>query len=129
MFVDQVPRTSESTTNQYILDKLRSSQISPDLDILLTIAELANNAVIKSENNGQPNQEIGDPIDIALIKAIQYLEEQKIRPLVNDERFSELPFDSTRKRMSSVVKKDSQTYVLYTKGAPEFLIELCDQFI
>lgn len=43
-----------------------------------------------------------------------------------DERLDELPFDGTRKRMSVLVKERGHT-IVYTKGAPDKLLQCCSR--
>ena len=40
-------------------------------------------------------------------------------------KVSEIPFDSTRKRMSVLMKTDTGGYELYAKGAPDILLSRC----
>jgi magnesium-transporting ATPase (P-type) len=43
---------------------------------------------------------------------------------------AEVPFDSTRKRMSTVhMDVDGKGYVVFVKGAPDFLLELCTRVL
>ncbi|QOR67181.1 calcium-translocating P-type ATPase, PMCA-type [Cytobacillus suaedae] len=68
-------------------------------------------------------KEIGDPTEIALVN---FGEDYQYDELVIREeypRISELPFDSDRKLMSTVVKdKDSDTHYMITKGAVDVLL-------
>ena len=66
----------------------------------------------------------GDPTEVALLEFAQkhHCDTEKIKhtaPILHEQ-----PFDSIRKRMTVVVKKENQ-YVCYTKGAVEELLELC----
>ncbi len=61
-----------------------------------------------------------DPTEKALLALADALQkEDRISPICK-----ELPFDSTRKRMSVLVKEDGTTRQ-YTKGAPDYLLPLC----
>ncbi len=63
---------------------------------------------------------LGDPMEIALV---QLAEAAPRRPEAGP-RLGELPFDTTRKRMSThYITADGP--VLYTKGAPEMVLPLC----
>lgn len=97
---------------------------SPDLSLLgmMTVAELVNTAS-PSADNGDGGEEVGDPLDIALMRFVLDLSETKVRPLIGCERFSELPFDSDRKMMSTVhISPEDGSYRLFTKGAPDVLM-------
>ncbi|WP_234119924.1 calcium-translocating P-type ATPase, PMCA-type [Clostridium hydrogenum] len=66
----------------------------------------------------------GDPTETALIRAF-FNDSSALKSfLSNENRISEIPFDSTRKMMS-VVSKSSRGIYCYVKGAPERIIERC----
>ena len=75
---------------------------------LLYACSLCNNATL----------EIGDPTEIALKQFAH-----KNNSLVDYERVLELPFDSDRKRMTTINKIDD--YVIYTKGAIDSILPIC----
>jgi sodium/potassium-transporting ATPase subunit alpha len=87
-------------------------------DTLMTIASLCNNATY---TDGKYK---GDPTEVAILKAAR-----EARGDINAERIFEIPFDSERKRMSTVCKTGirGQGLVLYTKGALEMVLPLCDR--
>lgn len=94
----------------------------PGLITSLDCAVLCNGASLV-ENNNQC-EITGDPTEGALIvvaaKAGKYKKElEKVYQFID-----EIPFDSERKRMTVIVKKD-QDYVAFVKGAPDVLINLC----
>ncbi|MFW9780104.1 MAG: calcium-translocating P-type ATPase, PMCA-type [Candidatus Heimdallarchaeota archaeon] len=70
------------------------------------------------------NTDIGDPTELALLKLGASYE---VYPQF--ERLYEIPFDSTSKRMSVVVKNDNNEFLVFTKGAPEILINLCEYYL
>lgn len=43
-------------------------------------------------------------------------------------RCSEIPFDSTRKLMTTVHDFDESSYLVITKGAPDILIKICSKY-
>ncbi|MCX7951976.1 MAG: calcium-translocating P-type ATPase, SERCA-type [Clostridiales bacterium] len=90
---------------------------------LFEAAILCNNSFYKKEKNRINFS--GDPTEISLIvmaeKAKYNTEEIRNRY----KRIKELPFDSDRKMMSVIVNKGSEK-IMYTKGAIESLINLCD---
>ena len=79
---------------------------------LLYACSLCNNATL----------DIGDPTEIALKEFAN-----KNKSLVNYKRLLELPFDSVRKRMTTVNKIDG--YVSYTKGAVDSVLPLCNKIL
>ena len=82
-------------------------------DMTCTIGQLCNNAKISKDNR------LGDPTDISILDySLKNYSE------VVNERLYEIPLDSSRKRMTTVNRIDSEEYIL-VKGAPEILLEKC----
>lgn len=79
---------------------------------LLYACSLCNNATL----------EIGDPTEIALLEFAK-----KNNRLVKYKRVSEIPFDSIRKRMTTVNK--IKNYIVYTKGAVDTVLPLCNKIL
>ncbi|MEN3202928.1 MAG: calcium-translocating P-type ATPase, SERCA-type [Atribacterota bacterium] len=91
-----------------------------NLERLLAIATLCNDAFLGEGDN----ERSGDPTEIALLayakeQGFPWQEWRAMYP-----RQDEIPFDSQRKRMSTLHLIDGQ-YMLFTKGAPEVLLERC----
>ncbi|MER1985869.1 MAG: cation-translocating P-type ATPase [Solibacillus sp.] len=89
--------------------------VNPHHKKLLDLAILCNDSVILDD------KKMGDPTELALIKlGREYdLHEQVIRGL--HQRVGEIPFDSTRKLMSTVNRMGNQS-VMITKGAVDVLL-------
>jgi Ca2+-transporting ATPase len=87
---------------------------------LLRAAALCNDASRDSEGKWQ-----GDPTEIALTQAALQAGLDKTDLGQQFERVQELPFDSQRKRMSTL-HRIADGFIAYTKGAPETVIPLCD---
>jgi P-type Ca2+ transporter type 2C len=86
-----------------------------DRELLLEIAASCNDARF-----GEDDRLIGDPTETALIVAARNLSADPVRP----RRIAEVPFDSARKRMTTVHRVDGAR-VAYTKGGPDVVIGLC----
>jgi Ca2+-transporting ATPase len=86
---------------------------------LLRAAALCNDASRKREGGWQ-----GDPTETALTQAALQAGLDKTELERQFERVQELPFDSERKRMSTL-HRVGNGFVAYTKGAPESVIPLC----
>lgn len=96
-----------------------------DLRALLVAAELCNDARLLPPNGESPRWTVlGDPTEaalhvVALKSGLDLAAEAKLAP-----RLYELPFESRRKRMTSVHQVGSSP-VAYVKGAPTELLRLC----
>ncbi|MFM9882657.1 MAG: cation-translocating P-type ATPase, partial [Burkholderiales bacterium] len=71
---------------------------------------------------------IGDPTETALLAAAMQSGFDKARLEEAHPRVFELPFDSERKRMTTL-HRDQQAYVAYTKGAPESVLPRCSRVL
>ena len=76
------------------------------------IGKLCNNAVI---NEGEV---IGDQTDGAILK---FCKDENI----DLERIDEIPLDSNRKMMTTIHRLDGENNVVFTKGAPEIILDKC----
>ncbi len=96
--------------------------------LLLTGAALCNDAVFNTEG-----QAIGDPTETALLLAARRLGFSKERLEVELPRVEERPFDSERKRMTTMHRAEPGNslgfngYVSFTKGAVDSMLEICEQ--
>ena len=103
---------------------LRESE-TKSLDKLLEIAALCNGAKVDPPSDRNNNWSvIGDPTDGALlVAALKY--GQNIDEIIAEKpTINILPFSFERKRMSTVHALNGDT-LIYTKGAPRVILELC----
>jgi Ca2+-transporting ATPase len=110
------------TFNNNIVDVLTDQSLIS----LLTAITACNNAGIVMVNDTFTAS--GDPTEVALLIAaakasIWHKDINAIQP-----RLHELPFDSTRKRMSVITQKND-TMIAYIKGAPEVIFERCTKLL
>lgn len=94
---------------------------SKDLDLATKIGILCNDANISVEEG------IGDPLEIALLKAgflIGYKKKHfnKLYP-----RIFERPFNANNKIMATIHKHNNSSYFYAVKGAPEEVIKICNK--
>ncbi len=99
----------------------KTEKIDPkQVKLLLKIGALCNDAKLAEE------ELIGDPTEGALIvsaaKACLIKKELELKY----PRLEEIEFTSERKRMSTMHKINGKK-MIYTKGAPDVLVELCDR--
>ncbi len=101
-------------------------KISEMEKFVLKIGALCNNSVLHI--NGREVTITGDPTEAALLvsAAKAGIDYKKLN--VEFARIDEIPFDSNRKMMSTI-NKESKRFFVYTKGAPERVLDRCDKLI
>lgn len=93
------------------LKPITSSFSNQDIELLKFFC-LCSNVKIDNDNNL-----LGDPTEIAVVNT--YL--KKVNPtLPTDKRIFEIPFDSKRKMMTSIIYLNEKYYII-TKGAPDII--------
>ena len=95
---------------------------------LLTIAVLCTDAQIRTPENGA-HETTGDPtetslLDIGIIFGFDKNELEKSNP-----RVAEIPFDSERKRMSTVNQKPDGSVYVNVKGGLDEVLDVCTQIL
>ncbi len=90
-------------------------------ELLLRIGALNNDSAL-SEKDGV----IGDPTEACLIVSAAKAGLEKAGLEEKFPRINEVPFDSERKRKSTV-HRTSEGIVMYTKGAPDVVLNLCSK--
>lgn len=120
-------KTGTLTLNQMTVEKLYMNgefvSINNEIDFsnhLLRSLVLANDTQI-----GEAQELIGDPTETALIQFA--LDKELDVDAFNAElpRIDEIPFDSTRKLMTTIHRLSNGEYLIATKGAPDQLLERC----
>jgi Ca2+-transporting ATPase len=101
------------------------NQINPkndcDMDLLLRIGALCNDASLHKNSDGWVI--FGDPTEGALIVASAKAGIPNEELKKKYSRIGEIPFDSIRKRMSTIHTTPEGLNVVYVKGAPEIILE------
>ncbi len=92
------------------------------VDYLTSIAALCNDATIKGDSL------IGDPTELALVTLAEKNQINHINYRNTHKRLDEFPFDSDRKRMSTLHAFNDGNR-LYTKGAFDGLIKICTHYL
>ena len=90
---------------------------------LLTAIMLCNDA--QQDHRGHYQ---GEPTEVALCEAARIAGFDKPTLEAKHQRIFELPFDSSRQRMTTV-HRDAAGAVAYTKGAPERVLPLCTSML
>ncbi|HET8746887.1 MAG TPA: HAD-IC family P-type ATPase, partial [Ramlibacter sp.] len=95
---------------------------------LLQGALLCNDARLEEscDEAGKPSwQIVGDPTEAALAVAAAKAGWQREDLAQRWPRVQEIPFDSDRKRMTTLHRTPAQEVVAFVKGAPDMVLELC----
>lgn len=101
---------------------------NPDLHKLVQIAALDNDtSVVPSKKKGGKPKILGTPTEASLIIMAEKAGFDKQRVLVKYPRLKELPFDSDRKRMSTINRWNDTQAIVLTKGSFSDTIGRCDQ--
>lgn len=101
---------------------------SKDIELLLRIGYLCNNAKLEEKDQGY--ELIGDPTEGSLIVLAKKGKLNDKHLQANFKFYEELPFDSDRKRMSVIYEnKINKKTEAYVKGAPDLLLKVCSKTI
>lgn len=98
----------------------------PDLKRLILIAVLDNDTSVENKQQGKPKI-LGTPTEASLIVLAQKAGFDKKKALAQYPLLRELPFDSDRKRMSTIHRFADQENIVLTKGAFSNLLGQCDR--
>jgi Ca2+-transporting ATPase len=99
-----------------------------DTALLLQGALLCNDARLEEscDEAGKASwQIIGDPTEAALAVAAAKAGWQREELARQWPRVQEIPFDSDRKRMSTLHRTPTQELLAFVKGAPDVILDLC----
>jgi len=94
----------------------RLDDFNSDQKMLIELLASCSNATIEPCGEDCEEQVIGDPTEIAIIRMLHALELDRVKAERAYPRVFEIPFDSSRKRMTTV-HRDGSGYIAVTKGA------------
>ncbi|MBI4162167.1 MAG: calcium-transporting P-type ATPase, PMR1-type [Candidatus Aenigmarchaeota archaeon] len=126
-------KTGTLTQNKMTVRKIFYNNQSMDSNnkienkLLFEIGVLCNDAVVNDSQSASKladSEAIGDPTEIALIISAKQQDVEDLRK--NYKRINEIPFESSRKMMS-VLCQNNNSSIMYTKGAPEVVLEKCNK--
>ncbi|PIX32079.1 ATPase, partial [Candidatus Bathyarchaeota archaeon CG_4_8_14_3_um_filter_42_8] len=115
----------EFTCKSNALEKSEAEKVEK----LLEISALCNSSKVEPPSDRNKSWSvIGDPTDGALlVAALKYgLNVQAL--LIQKPIMHLVPFDSKRKRMTTI-HKNGNTLFAYTKGAPRSILSICDRIV
>ncbi|HHL41501.1 MAG TPA: cation-translocating P-type ATPase, partial [Candidatus Bathyarchaeota archaeon] len=120
--VVEVTGTGYQPEGEFLIDDVKvDPKEDPELEMLLRIGTLNNDSHIQQQNGSWVCY--GDPTEGAFVVAAE--KAGMGNKALNEQypRVSEIPFDSTRKRMTTVHKTPEGKLLAFVKGAPEMLLE------
>jgi len=131
-----------SPTGQFSMeDQPFEARNDPDAMVLLQGALLCNDAKLEERTDdagGRAWQIIGDPTEGALVVLARKAGFERADLDATMPRIQEIPFDSDRKRMTTIHRVEGAEdkemaagfrypqHIAFVKGAPDVLLELCD---
>lgn len=112
-------------------DQVEDPEMVPEMRAFLESTALCNLATVRYNDNEQKWQTTGDPTEIALqVFSHRFDSGKKVLEGQGWKQSAEWPFDSSVKRMSVAYRSPpstgSQETLIFTKGAVERVIDLCD---
>lgn len=137
---------TEDQPNFLVEGKSVELEAYPAATTALWVGALDNDAALEiaaDDNGGSVFQVVGDPTEVALMNAAMKAGAQLDELYRAYPRIDEIPFDSTRKRMTTVHKvqqprpEDASPFydtalqeweVAATKGAPDVVLDLCTHY-
>jgi Ca2+-transporting ATPase len=97
-----------------------------DLQLALRIGVLCSNTSLRRDNGkGSGWGVVGDPTEGALLVAAAKAALWRSELETAQQAVGELPFDSNRKRMTTIWRDSGGELTAYVKGAPDVVIGLC----
>ncbi|HWR08421.1 calcium-translocating P-type ATPase, SERCA-type [Sporomusa sp.] len=112
-----------------------NNSVDKTLHYCLTIGVLCNNSTLKQNNiaitgiwrnKTETGWSVeGDPTEGAIIVAAAKADIWQAELEKSQKRVGEIPFESERRRMSVVYRDTNNNNILYVKGAPDTILELC----
>ncbi len=120
--VVEITGTGYQPEGEFLIDDEKvDPKENPELELLLRIGTLNNDSHIQQQNGNWIC--FGDPTEGAFVVAAE--KTGMANKALNEQypRVSEIPFDSTRKRMTTVHQTSDGKLVAYVKGAPEMVLD------
>lgn len=98
----------------------------PELALLVRVASLNNDTQVQQDKDSGKPKILGTPTEAALVILAEKAGFDLAAATAKTPRLKEFPFDSDRKRMSTVHRLDDQTLMLCVKGSLSDTVHQCD---
>lgn len=115
----------------------QATPTNPAQALLLLAGALANDSKLQRTDDKEKPEVIGDPTEGAILAAADQYSIYDKSIMEQFPRVGEVPFSSERKRMTTIhtqnggnfdlLKKHDHEYIAFTKGAPDALLDICDE--
>src|SRR5699024_4673287 len=115
-----------SSVGEFYMRDKKLDRDFPHLESILLYGMLCNHASLLVQRGKYVVD--GDPTDGALLIAARKLGLTEVLK-ENYKIIKEIPFDSTKKRMSVVIEDENKRRFVITKGAPEMILPRCTHFL
>ena len=109
----------------FLLEDKKIDQKDEDLQTLLKVAALCNDAKLEKETETERWIIKGDPTEGALVVAAAKAGLWKEELEKDARRIGEIPFSSERKCMTTVHLVSGKNRIAFMKGAPEIVLDKC----
>jgi len=102
-----------------------------NVDTDLMIRALSHNSTARQQEIDGRIQWVGNKTEHGLLGFANLMKQDymAIRSSVPETEKKQFPFNSTKKRMTTIVREPQRGTLLYTKGASEVVLEACNRFV
>lgn len=121
-------KTGTLTQNKMTVTSIRNAFGEANQEDKLKILELGMMCTDTQEQNINGSRTImGEPTEVAIVNAGVKNNLSKLSLYTNMKRVKDIPFDSTRKMMTTI-HRINHGYRIITKGAPDVLLKRCSKY-
>ena len=121
-------KTGTLTQNKMTVTSIRNAFGEANQEDKLKILELGMMCTDTQEQNINGSRTVmGEPTEVAIVNAGVKNNLSKLSLYTNMKRVKDIPFDSTRKMMTTI-HRINHGYRIITKGAPDVLLKRCSQY-
>lgn len=131
----QISRDNENKKGKFLLQgKEISAKRIIGLNLMMKTGILCGNVNIQAMDKNEFDNDdeevfLGDPTEVALVQMAMDAELDPEMLADEYERIKEIPFDSDRKMMSVLCKLPTGDKIIFSKGAPEILLQKCTNIL